>query len=173
MGRKAFLVGVAVWLAGLTGCVERRFVVSTDPPGALVLRNNNPIGFAPADDHFVYYGTYDFTLIKDGYATLHVHQKIPRPWYEYFPLEIFSEIFWPFRIEDVRHFNYHLEPLPGVRPDELLNHAQVLRNRGKTLGPGTPPAPTAITSTPTVPPPTTPPALPPATTPVAAGGGQQ
>jgi hypothetical protein len=36
-----------------------------------------------------------------------------------------------------------------VRPDELLNHAQVLRNRGKTLGPGTPPAPATITSKPT------------------------
>jgi hypothetical protein len=152
---------VAVCVAGLTGCVERRFVVNSDPPGALVLRNGKPIGFAPADDHFVYYGTYHFTLIKDGYATLQVDQKITRPWYEYFPLEILSEIFWPFRIEDVRHFSYHLEPLPGVRPDELLNHAQVLRNRGKTLGPGAPlsqpPPPPALGVSLPTPPPTAPP----------------
>src|SRR5205823_1635839 len=26
------------------GCVERRFVVTTDPPGAVVVRNGTPIG---------------------------------------------------------------------------------------------------------------------------------
>ena len=35
------------------------------------------------DDHFVYYGNYHFTLIKDGYETLQVDQDIPAPFYEY------------------------------------------------------------------------------------------
>src|SRR5262245_2487854 len=58
----------------LTGCVDRRFVVTSDPPRALVLRNYQPIGAAPADDHFVYYGKYHFTLIKHGYHTLQIGQ---------------------------------------------------------------------------------------------------
>ena len=156
MGRRAVLLSLAIWAATLTGCVERRFVVNTDPPGALVVRNGRPIGFAPADDHFVYYGTYHFTLIKDGYATLQVNQKITRPWYEYFPIEILSEIFWPFRIEDVRHFNYRLEPLPACQPEELLNHANVLRERGKTLGPGGPLAPSPVAAPFPAPPPAAP-----------------
>jgi PEGA domain len=146
MGRGALLVMLAAWAVTLSGCVERRFVVNSEPPGALVLRNGKPIGFAPADDHFVYYGSYHFTLIKDGYATLQVDQKITRPWYEYFPVEILSEIFWPFRIEDVRRFSYHLEPIAIPRTDELLSHANVLRERGKTLGPGGPLTP--VTGTP-------------------------
>ena len=66
LAKIGFFLSLAVFL---TGCVDRRFVVTTDPPGALVLRNNAPIGFAPADDHFTYYGNYHFTLIKDGYET--------------------------------------------------------------------------------------------------------
>jgi hypothetical protein len=140
MRRNAWLLGVAL-AAGLSaGCVERRFVVTSDPPGALVLRNHEPIGAAPADDHFVYYGRYHFTLIKDGYETLQVDQVVASPWYEYFPLDFISENLVPFQIEDVRRFHYTLTPLQGVRTDELLNRGQMLRNQGLAISPPPPPA---------------------------------
>src|SRR5581483_2269200 len=114
MARIAFLIVIACVLAAAGGCVERRFVVNSDPPGALVLRNGKPIGFAPGDDHFTYYGNYHFTLIKPGYATLQVDQKIPPPWYELPPVDLISEILWPWHIEDVRQFTYRLEPVTAV-----------------------------------------------------------
>ena len=127
--------------------MDRRYVVTTDPPGAVVQRNHQPIGAAPADDHFLYYGTYHFTLIPTvpGFATLQVDQEIPAPWYEYFPLDFISENLIPWRIEDVRRFHYQLQPLQTPNINEVLNRGQELRNRGQSIGPpATPPAaPTA------------------------------
>jgi hypothetical protein len=128
------LVGVAVGVGSLAGCVERRYVITSDPPGAVVLRNGQPIGATPVDDYFVYYGTYNFTLLKEGYETLQVEQEIPTPWYECFPLDFFSENLVPHPIQDVRRFHYTLEPRQAVRTDQLLNDAQNLRNRGQSLG---------------------------------------
>src|SRR5436853_2926248 len=139
MRRTAWLVGLALTAVLGGGCVERRFVVTTDPPGALVLRNNHPIGSSPADDHFVYYGKYNFTLIADGYETMHVEQNIPTPWYEYWPLDFFFENLFPFQIEDVRHFHYPMTPLQMPNPNDLINQGQDLRNRAKTIEP--PPKP--------------------------------
>jgi hypothetical protein len=135
------LIALAMSVALVNGCagVERRYVVTSDPPGAIVLRNNQPIGATPADDHFTYYGTYHFTLIKDGYETLQVDQKIVPPWFEFCPLDFFAENLWPCRIEDVRRFHYKLEPLQMPNLNDMLNRGQELRNRGKSVAP-TPPA---------------------------------
>lgn len=141
MRRTSWMAALALW-AGLTaGCVERRFVVTSDPPGALVLHNGKPIGSAPADDHFIYYGNHDFTLIKDGYETLKVTERIRAPWYQWFPLDFISEVLVPFQIEDVRRYPYQLTPLQAVRPDEQMSRAQILREKGKTLHPSSPPPP--------------------------------
>lgn len=135
MRRFGWLLGVASCVSLLAGCVDRRFVVTSDPPGALVLRNYQPIGAAPADDHFVYYGKYHFTLIKDGCQTMQVDQEVPAPWYEYVGLDFLSENLWPWKIEDVRRFHYKLEPLPAVRSDQLLQDAEILRDRGRAVQP--------------------------------------
>src|SRR5438046_8549070 len=91
----------AVLLGGLPGCVERRYVIESDPPGALVLVNGQPIGTTPVDGYFVYYGNYNFTLIKDGFQTKQVSQRIASPWYEYTPLDFISENLYPGKLEDV------------------------------------------------------------------------
>jgi hypothetical protein len=104
------------------------------------MQNHQFIGATPADGHFIYYGNYHFTLVKDGYATLQVDQEIPAPWYQYFPLDFFSEHIWPFHIEDVRRFRYKLETAQMPNLDTVLNRGQELRNRAITLGPGAPPS---------------------------------
>ena len=129
-------VAVAVCAAALAGCVERRYVIYTDPPGAIVFRNGQPPGATPVDDHYVYYGKYNFTIIADGYETLHVVQQIPTPWYEYFPLDFFSENVIPWTIRDRRVFQFHLEPRQVANPKQIIDQAQNLRNRGISLGGG-------------------------------------
>jgi hypothetical protein len=132
--------------AGLsTGCVEQRYVVTTDPPGAVILRNGQTLGKSPVDDHFVYYGNYHFTIILDGYETLQVDQKITTPWYEFFPLDFFGENVIPWKLRDVRRFHYKLEPRRMVDTNQLLKDADNLRNRGISIRPpdnaATPPSP--------------------------------
>src|SRR5258707_785273 len=112
------------------GCVERRFVITSDPPGALVYRNGVPLGTTPVDDSFVYYGTYEFTLVRDGYETLVVRQKIDTPWYEFPGVDFLSENLWPFEVSDVRRLHFTLQPASKDRADEVLQQAIRRRTEG-------------------------------------------
>ncbi len=134
MKHAVWVLASAVCAALLTGCVERRYVVYTDPPGATVFHNGDFIGVSPADDHYVYYGKHHFTIVKDGYETLQVDQEITTPWYEFFPLDFVSENINPWPIEDAREFRYALQPRRVVNTNELLRDAQNLRNRGQSIG---------------------------------------
>jgi hypothetical protein len=149
--------------AGLTaGCVERRYVVVSDPPGALVQESGRPLGATPADGAFVYYGKYRFTLVRDGYETLIVDQDIPAPWYEYIGLDFFSENVVPWTIRDVRRFEYHLQPLQTPNENAIIQRGEELRQRGQAIRPAAaPPPPAPAAGTPPPPPSNTmPPAAP-------------
>ena len=135
MRRNACLFGVLMVAALLTGCVDRRYVITSDPPGAAVFRNGKFIGSTPVDDHFIYYGNYHYTLVADGYETLQVDQCISTPWYEYPPIDFFSENVNPFTVHDVRRFHYTMQPLQVPNSQDVLNRAQELRGRGQLLGP--------------------------------------
>jgi hypothetical protein len=152
MTQRWFVLGFALLAGLLAGCVERRYVVVTDPPGAVVFKNGDPLGAAPADGGFLYYGKYNFTLVKDGYETMEVEQKIAAPWFEYPPLDFVSENLIPWKIKDIRRFNYQLEPRHIANTDDLLRDAQNLRNRGLSIPNCAPPAP-AAGPVPVVPPP--------------------
>ncbi|HEY1379097.1 MAG TPA: PEGA domain-containing protein [Gemmataceae bacterium] len=136
--RATLLLAAALAGGGLPGCVERRYVIESDPPGALVLVNGQPLGTTPVDGYFVYYGAYNFTLIKDGYQTKQVTQKITAPWFQVPGVDFVSENLYPGRIDDVRRFRYCLEPLVQVRTDELLQQAELLRSRGRAVNGGEP-----------------------------------
>jgi hypothetical protein len=129
-----------VGLGGVGGCVDRRFVITTDPPGAIVYDEKNlPMGASPADRQFTYYGKYRFTLVKDGFQTQIVEENVKSPWYEFFPLDFITENLIPFPIRDVRHFHYQMQPAQLVPPEEVLNQGMQLRQRGQGIGP--PPRP--------------------------------
>ena len=151
-------VRLAAWLvtalaAGglLTGCVERRFVITTDPPGAVVYNEKGePAGAAPTDMPFTYYGVYQFTLVRDGCETQVVREKVSAPWYEWIFLDFFSENVIPWTIRDVRRFHYQLQPRQIVPPDTVLQLAEVLRQRGSAIGiplPNQPPTSGPVSST--------------------------
>lgn len=134
MIRRATLLLAAVLAgSGLPGCIEQRYVIDSDPPGALVLVNGAPLGTTPVDGYFTYYGTYNFTLVKDGYQTKVVPQKITMPWFEYPGVDFVTENLFPGKVEDVRRFRYTLEPLVQVRTDDLLQQAEQLRSRGRAV----------------------------------------
>jgi len=141
--RRFWLLGLLV-VGGAVGCVERRMVVQSDPPGAIVYdEKNQPIGGSTADKPFIFYGKYTFRLVKDGYETLVVDQQVKSPWselrwYEWPGLDFVAENLIPWTIRDVRYFKYTLQPAntnsQNMDPEVLLQQAQALREYGATKG---------------------------------------
>jgi hypothetical protein len=135
LGRGTFvLLGFAI-LASLTGCVERRYTIRTNPPGALVVVNNEEIGTTPVSKTFYYYGDRDITLMRDGFQTERVIQKVNAPWYDNLLTEFISENVVPWTIRDERDFTYQLRPTEPARTDDLVNRGQALRQQAQTLPP--------------------------------------
>src|SRR3982750_4047234 len=89
-------LGVAALAAGalgLTGCVERKLTIGSDPPGAILLLNDVEVGRTPVTVPFTTYGDYDIRLrFEKNVGTpenpkivryyLHTHRKTNIPWYE-------------------------------------------------------------------------------------------
>ena len=120
-------------LMAVTGCVERRFVVETNVPGAAISVNNAAIGPSPADSRWDYAGKYEFKVVAQGYEPLTRIENVRAKWYDYPPLDFIFEALWPFHIEDVRRYRFELVPATQIRTDELLDAANGLRAQGQSL----------------------------------------
>lgn len=119
----------------LTGCVERRIYVRSDPPGAEVYIDGEFIGTTRADDHidgplyanFIYYGTREYTLRKPGFKTTSGDVKLETPWYEYPPIDFFAEVLTPWVIVDEHEINVELETTEVGDVDALYRRAREYR----------------------------------------------
>lgn len=111
----------------LPGCLRRRLMVRSNPPGAMVYVDNQPVGTTPCATDFVYYGTREIRLVKPGYETLSVNQPIPSPWYEIPPIDFVTENVVPRKIQDYRTVSYNLVPQVIVPTEQLLGRAEELR----------------------------------------------
>ncbi len=134
------IVAALALLSASTGCVQRQLTIRSNPAGALVYIGNEPIGVTPCSTPYTYYGVREIRLVRDGFETLTVSQKIPPPWYERFPLDFVSENLWPGEIRDDRTLNFQLEPQKIVPPGELIARGENLRQGTRADGfvpPGT------------------------------------
>jgi hypothetical protein len=132
--RLAFLASVAL---ATTGCVERRYTIRTDPPGALVYVNGQEMGpTAPAvSASFTHYGPREIVMIADGYQTAHVIQPIDAPWYDNVLTDFFTENLLPWTIRDEREFSYRLSPAVNPPSGDLLQRGESLRAEAQQLPP--------------------------------------
>jgi hypothetical protein len=121
------LIGVGLFC----GCVERRYTIRTDPPGATVVVNGEEIGPAPASKSFTYYGDRQITLILDGYQTQTVIQPIKAPWWDNYLTEFFTENIVPVSLRDEREFKYQMLPAVSPPAGELRDRAEQLRQEAK------------------------------------------
>jgi hypothetical protein len=129
------------WLAGLClltlsplGCVSRRLMVQSNPPGAMVLVEGREIGYTPTAVDFTYYGKREITLIKDGYETTTQLVPVRTPWYQLPGVDFFTDNLLPFRVTDRRTAAFDLQPKQMVPNQELLNRGQELRNQAQIPG---------------------------------------
>ncbi|MEC9372320.1 MAG: PEGA domain-containing protein [Planctomycetota bacterium] len=113
--------------AALTGCLERRIYITSDPPGALVHLNDLEVGRTPVEVDFTYYGVYDVRLAKDGYDPLLTSAKAKAPIYELPLIDLAAEII-PTRIVTDIHWHFTLERT-NEEPDAVIDRARALRER--------------------------------------------
>jgi hypothetical protein len=118
---------LVVLLVGV-GCVQRTLTVESDPPGALVMMNDQEIGRTPFTREFTWYGWYDIQLRKPGYETLSTRAKVIAPIWQWPPLDLFAELV-PLHLKDKHHLTYTLKPASTqpVDPQEMLARAGEIR----------------------------------------------
>ena len=97
------------------GCVERKLLLRSDPPGARVLLNGVEVGATPVDVPFQTYGVFEVVASVPQRARLRTLAPIRPPWWETIPLDFFVEVLWPGTVHD-----YHTVTLtfPELASDE-------------------------------------------------------
>jgi hypothetical protein len=118
---------VLVAVAVCSGCVERRYTLRTEPPGALAIVNGEEIGPTPVSRSYYYYGDREITFLLDGYETKTVIQPVNAPWWDNLATEFFSENLLPFTLRDEREFKYQLTRASSPRANDLRDRAEQLR----------------------------------------------
>lgn len=132
-----------------TGCVQRLLTVKSDPPGALVYLNGQEFGRTPVTREFTWYGVYDVQVRKEGYETLKTEGKVIAPWWQWVPLDLFTEVL---PLTDRHTLSYRLQPTEQTPqdPQAMLERAEAMRSRLRssrytrqppTTAPATAPAP--------------------------------
>ena len=122
-------------LALLTGCVERRIYLRSDPPGARVFIDGEYVGKTrkkadkrgPLYVNFIYYGTRDYTFRLPGYRTESGTVELDTPWYEYPPIDFFAEVLVPWYIVDEHQVEAKLVRASPADVDKLYRDAMDYR----------------------------------------------
>ena len=137
MRRSRFLLAACVPLTAAltTGCVDRRFVVQSNVPAAQIYVDGKALGPAPVDSSWIYAGEYNVTALAPGYEPYNERVRLKAKWYQYPPLDIFAELLYPGRIEDVRLIQVTMQPKRQLSDAELIANAERLRAEGKALPP--------------------------------------
>ncbi len=126
-------------VAGFGGCVERKIVIGSDPPGALVMLNDVEVGRTPISVPFLWYGDYDVRLrleknvgtpenpiIKRYY--LHTDKKTVTPWFEIIPIDLFAELL-PMKFTDEQVWAFPVPEVVEPTDAELLERAKELKGQ--------------------------------------------
>ena len=110
------------------GCVQRTLQSESNPPGALVYLNGEEVGRTPMRKNFLWYGTYDVELRKEGYQTMTRQTQVWAPWWQVPPLDLLAELL---PLEDKQYADYRLRPTAEVQtdPEQILARAAKMRKR--------------------------------------------
>ena len=110
--------------------MQRTLQIESNPPGALVFLNGEEVGRTPMRKNFVWYGTYDVQLRKDGYQTLSKKTRVWAPWWQIPPIDFLAELV-PLPLEDAHVVRYPLRPMTEQQtdPHEILVRAAAMRRQ--------------------------------------------
>ena len=130
------MVALAVFVLVLVpACVRRTIKITTEPPNARVFLNDQEIGRSEVTTDFLWYGDYDVTIRKEGFQTLQTNWTLKPPWYQWIPIDFFTEALWPGQIHDQRERHFVLEPAQNPTSEELLQRAAQAREQAANSHP--------------------------------------
>jgi hypothetical protein len=122
----ALLILLGISSASCVG-VRRELTVESEPSGALVYLNDEEVGRTPLTHEFIYYGTMDLKLRKQGFETLEDQPKVWAPWWQIPPIDLVAEAF---PLTDRHKLSYELTPREqGAPPEELVRRGVELRGK--------------------------------------------
>lgn len=125
-------------VVGLSGCASRRVVVRTEPEGAAVAIDGIPQGYSPVAVSYVYGGSRDIQIEKDGFETIKQRVDLSDPWYLRPPVSFLTENFSPVEIRHQPVLDFQMAPKKQVNGAVLLQRANTLRDnvrRGTVTAP--------------------------------------
>jgi hypothetical protein len=125
--RRHRLLAMVLVLCCAQGCVQRRMTIRSNPPGAFVYVDDYEIGVTPCSTDFVYYGTRQIRLVREGYETLTVEKRMWAPWYDWYGIDFVTENLIPFEIRDERNLDFTLIPQKLIPQEQLVANAEQLR----------------------------------------------
>jgi len=94
------------------GCVTRKIFLRSEPSGAELFLDGAPVGTTPHEREFVTYGSHRVELRMPGRERVVGVIDVERPWWQVFPISLFTDLVWPGDIEDRHEFGFTL-PLQG------------------------------------------------------------
>ncbi len=137
------IVSLGAILGSQSGCVRRRMTIVSNPPGAQVFIDNREIGTTPVSTAYLYYGTREIRLQKDGFETVTVQRNFDPPWYEYPPFDLISETLVTHEFRDERVVDFQLLPQQKAQAEAVRDRAEDLRMQARSgqVVPLVPPTP--------------------------------
>lgn len=121
----------------LGGCVERSVTLVSDPPGSLIYLNDVQQGITPCTVPFKWYGDYSVRLRKTQnigtplkpkyvYYYLHTHKNMPRPWFQWYGVDLFASIL-PIEFKDHQIWAFVAPKVPQLSTQDLIEKANALK----------------------------------------------
>ncbi len=101
---------LALLLTLTPGCVSRKLFIRSTPPGARVLLDGQVVGTTPYEAEFLSYGTRSLELELAGHSRRIEPMELERPWWQYPPFDLFTDLVIPWTIESHFSFDYALAP---------------------------------------------------------------
>ena len=113
----------------LSGCVERKLTINTEPQGALIVLNDEEVGMSPVTVAFNWYGDYTVRIDKEGYQAIDTHRDLKRPMKDKFPMDFYYEVLTPKKYVDEYEWTFALAPYVPADRDELLKAAATIKEK--------------------------------------------
>jgi len=131
------LLGAA--LGVMSGCVERKISIGSDPSGAIVMLNDLEVGRTPVTVPFTWYGDYDIRLsYEKNVGTedkpvikryfLHTHKRTKAPVFQWLGVDLLAELS-PLQFKDEKVWAFAIPEVVEPSDDVLIKRAEELKER--------------------------------------------